>query len=222
VKVSKKFVGLLVVSLMVTSIAACAKQVRYSGFLSSYSGLAEGPKGGADLVYLKEGVNFSKYNKIMMDQVVFYFSEDSENKGIQPEEMKELADEFHKKFAEVVGSDYPFTDTPGPDVLRIRTAITNMDQSHPGIGVVTTIIPQALVISSIKKGVTGKHTGVGDATIEMEVLDSVTNERLAAAIDTRSGGKLAGWSKYGAVKEAFEFWAKRLKKRLDEIHGKEG
>lgn len=58
--------------------------------------------------------------------------------------------------------------------------------------------------------------------MEMEVLDSMTNERLAAAVDTRSGGKLAGWSKWGAVKEAFEFWAKRLKKRLDEIHGKEG
>ena len=221
-KVSKKGVSLIIASFMVMTMVACAKQVRYSGFLTSYSGLTEGPKGGADLVYLKEGVDFGKYKKIMMDQVVFYFSEDSEHKGIQPAEMKELADAFHMTFAEIVGNEYPFTDTPGPDVLRIRTAITNIKQSHPGIGVVTTIVPQALVISTIKKGVTGKHTGVGDATMEMEVLDSMTNERLAAAVDTRSGGKLAGWSKWGAVKEAFEFWAKRLKKRLDEIHGKEG
>lgn len=218
----KKFVSLFVASLMVTSIAACAKQVRYSGFLSSYSGLEKGPKGGADLVYAKEGVFFKKYKKIMMDQVVFYFSEDSEDKGIQPEEMKALADEFHKKFAEVVGTDYPFTDTPGPDVIRIRTAITNIEESHPGVGVITTVLPQALAISYIKKGVTGEHTGVGSATMEMEMLDSMTNERLATAVDIRSGGKLASWSKYGAVKEAFEFWAKRLKTRLDEIHGREG
>ncbi len=221
-KVSRKVVGLIIASSMIMTLGACAKQVRYSGFLSSYSGLEKGPKEGADLVYIKLVVDFKKYKKIMMDQVVFYFSKDSEYKGIQPEEMKELADEFHKKFAEIVGSDYPFTDTPGPDVVRIRTAITNIEQSHPGIGVITTVIPQALVVSYIKKGVTGEHTGVGSATMEMEVLDSMTNDRLATAVDTRSGGKLAGWSKYGAVKEAFEFWAKRLKKRLDEIYGKEG
>lgn len=114
--------------------------------------------------------------------------------------MKALADEFHKKFAEVVGNDYPFTDTPGTDVIRIRTAITNIEQSHPGIGVITTVLPSALAISYIKKGITGEHTGVGSATIEAEFLDSLSNERLATAVDTRSGGKFAGWSKYGAVK----------------------
>lgn len=221
-KMPKKVVGLMIASSIMVTLSACAKQVRYSGFLSSYSELAEGPKGGADLVYIKEGVDFKKYKKIMIDQVVFYVSEDSEYKGIQPEEMKELADEFHKTFAEVVGNDYPFTDIPGPDVIRIRTAITHIEQSSPGIGAVTTIVPQALALSYIKKGVTGEHTGVGSATMEIEFLDSLNNERLASAIDTRSGGKLAGWSKYGAVKEAFEFWSKRLKKRLDEIHGREG
>ncbi|TLD43605.1 MAG: putative lipoprotein [Candidatus Jettenia ecosi] len=220
-KISKKVVSVIIAPFIVTMAVSCA-QTRYSGFLSDYSGFKEGPSGGADLLYMKEGVDFSKYNKIMMDQVVFYFSEDSENKGIQPEVMKELADEFHKTFAEVVGADYPFTETPGSDVVRIRTAITDIKQSHPGIGVVTTIVPQALVISTIKKAATGKHTGVGSASMEVEFLDSMSNERIAAAIDTRSGGKLAGWSKYGAVKEAFKFWAERLKKRLDKLHSREG
>lgn len=220
-KVAKKAVSVIIISFLVMITASCA-QTRYSGFLSDYSGFKKGPSGGADLVYMKEGVDFSKYNKIMMDQVVFYFSEDSKDKGIQPEVMKELADEFHKTFAEVVGTEYPFTETPGPDVVRMRTAITDIKQSHPGIGVVTTVIPQALIISTIKKAATGKHTGVGSASMEVEFLDSMTNERIAAAIDTRSGGKLAGWSKYGAVKEAFKFWAERLKKRLNNLHGREG
>lgn len=82
------------------------------------------------------------------------------------------------------------------------------------------MIPQALVVNTIKKAATGKHTGVGSVSMEVEFLDSMSSECIAAAIDTGSGGKLAGWSKYGAVKEAFKFLAERLKKRLDEIRGK--
>ncbi len=220
-RVAKKFFSFLLALLMITSIAACTKQVRYSGFLSNYSGLEKGPKGGVDLAYIKQDVDFKKYKKIMMDQVVFYFSKESEYKGIRPEEMQELADKFHKKFAEIVGNDYLFTDTPGTDVIRIRTAITDIEQNNPGIGARTTTLPAGIVASSFRERMIEEHTGVGSASMEMEVLDSMTNERLAAAVDTRSCGKLAGWSKYGAVEEGFEFWAKRLKKRLDEIHGRE-
>ena len=34
-----------------------------------------------------------------------------------------------------------------------------------------------------------------------------------------TGSKFAGMSKWGSAKEAFEFWAGRLKAFLDETHG---
>ena len=41
--------------------------------------------------------------------------------------------------------------------------------------------------------------------MEVEMLDSMTNEQLAAAIDTFNGSKMSGFTKLGAAKDAFEF-----------------
>ena len=63
------------------------------GFLDGYyKDLQPGPKGGAKMRWLKPGVDFGKYNKIMLDSVIFYFGDDSEDKRIDAQDMKELAD----------------------------------------------------------------------------------------------------------------------------------
>jgi len=201
--------------------AGCAQQqVKYSGFLENYPAFQPGPSDGVDLVYLKKGVDFSKYNKVMFDQVVFFLKEDSKYKGIQPEEIKELAAMFHVAAAKAMEGAYPIVGEPGADVLRVRVAVTDIEPSNPATSGISTVMPIGLAISTIKKGMTGKHTGVGGASMEAEFLDSVTNERLAAAIDTKWGSKLSGMSKLGAADEAFEFWSGRLRTLLDNAHGK--
>jgi hypothetical protein len=61
--------------------AAAAPQTQ--GFLDGYyQDLQPGPEGGAKMRWLKTGVDFGQYNKIMLDSVIFYFADDSENKGI--------------------------------------------------------------------------------------------------------------------------------------------
>jgi hypothetical protein len=66
---------------------------------------------------------------------------------------------------------------------------------------------------------TDENVGTGEAATEMEVLDSVTGERLAAAVDRRQGGKMAFRGKWTDAKDAFDFWAKRFRERLDEMRG---
>ena len=66
------FVVLICFTLAI-STGCTTKQIKHSGFLENYPEFQPGPKGGADSVYMKEGVDFSVYNKIMMDHVVFYF-----------------------------------------------------------------------------------------------------------------------------------------------------
>ena len=222
-KSSSKIVYIVIICFALTIATGCAtKPVKHSGFLKNYPEFKSGSKGGADSVYMKEGVDFSVYNKIMMDHVVFYFRDDSKDKEIHPEELSEFSEIFHKAVAESLGDAYPLVNEPGPDVMRLRIAITDVDASKPGMGAVSTVMPVGLALSIVKKGITGKHTGVGSASIEVEILDSMTNERIAAAIDTKPGGKIEGFSKWGAVEGAFKFWAKRLRIWLDETHGKEG
>jgi hypothetical protein len=208
------------ISLALLSAFGCAgkAETRHSGFLDNYPKFEEGTD-DIDLVWKKKAVNFGRYDKVMMDRVVFYFSDQSDYQGIDPDELKELADLFHKAMAEALQDKYPFVDTPAPDVLRLRFAITEVEQSRPALNAVTTVLPIGLGISLIKKGATGEHTNVGGASMELEGIDSMTNERVFAAIDKEPGAKLEGFSKWGAAEEAFEFWAKRLRKGLDEAHG---
>jgi len=216
-----KIIFVLGISFVLAMTTGCATQkTAHSGFLENYPVFEQGPKGGVDFVYLKKDVDFRSYDKVMMDHVVFYFSDSAKYKGIHANELKEVADTFHKAFAEALANAYPLVDKPGPGVLRIRTAITDLVPSKPGLSGVTTVIPIGLAISIVKSGAGGGHTGVGQASMEVEFLDSMTNERIAAAVDTKPGDKLEGFTKWGAAKGGFEFWAKRLKTWLDQIHGK--
>jgi len=133
----------------------------YSGFLGDYSQLKPGPKGGVAQIYLKEGVDFKKYNKIMLDQVVFYFKQDAKNQAIDPDEMKELADKYDRAAIEALGDAYPLVSEPGPDVMRVRVAITDLQLPNRALNAVSSVVPAGIAIGLVKKGLTGKSTGVG-------------------------------------------------------------
>jgi len=196
-----------------------AADMKYSGFLQDYSTLAPGPKNGISKRFIKQGVDFKKYRKIMLDSVVFFLADDAEYKGINAEDMKEISDMFNKAVLDALGPDYPFVADPGPDVLRVRVAITHLKPSNPGTSTVTTVLPVGLALSFVRKGATGEYTGVGSTGMEVEFLDSVTGERIAAGADEYPGGKMSGFSRWNASKEAFEFWVGRLKKFLDNPQG---
>lgn len=196
------------------------KVKEYSGFLSDYSQLKPGPKGGVAQLYMKEGVNFEQYNKIMLDQVVFYFKQDAENQAIDPDEMKELADKYNRAVIDALGDAYPLVSEPAPDVMRVRVAITDLQLPIRALNAVSSVVPAGIAISLVKKGLTGKSTGVGEISMEFELLDSQTNGRLAAGVDRRAGGKVDSMTKFGTAEDAFKFWAQRLRTRLDEFHGK--
>ena len=196
------------------------KPKEYSGFLVDYSQLKAGPKGGVAMVYRKQGVDFKKYTKIMLDHVVFYLKDDAENKGIDPVEMAELSEKFHKSAIDGLGDAYPLVDKPGLDVMRIRVAITDLELPSHTANAINTILPQGTAISTVKKGATGKGTAVGEISMEFEFLDSETNQRIVAGVDRRAGDKIDSTNKLGTAEDAFKFWAQRLRTRLDEVHGK--
>ena len=216
-----KLLSVAVISMcLAVGCAAQKMEVKnYSGFLGDYSKLGPGPEGGVDKRYIKPGVDFKKYNKIMMDQVRFYFKDDAGDKGIDADEMKELADTFHRDVIDALGSAYPLVAKPGPDVMRLRVAITDMELPNRGINAISTVLPVGLAISTVKSGVTGKGTGCGEVSMEFQVLDSQTNAVLGEGVDRRSGGKLDSMSKFGTAEDAFKFWAGRLRTWLDSVHG---
>jgi len=209
----------IMMGLFLIGCAAAPKETS-SGFLKTYPQFQPGPSDGIDQIYTKPGMDLKKYRRVMLDEAQFFLKRDAASQGLQASELKELSDTFHKAIFEALGTAYPLVTEPGKDVLRIRLALTNIETSNPAITGITTVLPVGLAVSVAKKATTGAHTGVGGASMEVEFLDSMTNERLAAGVDTFDGSKMSGFTKLGAPKEAFEFWAKRLRVTLDKAHGK--
>ncbi len=191
-----------------------------SGFLgnpSVYDLLTKGPTGAYR--YLKPGVDFKKYNKYMVDSVIFFLADAADYKGIDPQEMKDLCDAFNKELADAFKDKWPIVAEPGPDVARLRIAITNVKPSRPGVSTVTSILPVGLGLSLIKRGTTGGWSGSGETAVEMMVLDTTTNELIAMGMDQKAAAFDERFSKWGSAKDAFKFWSEQVVKNIDALHG---
>lgn len=188
---------------------ACATAPPGSGFLKDYSKLHADPDDESLLWYEEGGVDWHRYKKVMIDPVVVYFHKDAENKQIKPDVLKELTDYFRTVAIEEVQEVCPVVEEPGPDVLRIRAAITDLIPANPFVNVVSTA------------GV-GLPVDMGGASMEAEFLDSMTNKPLGAVIDMQKGtpvdiNMLKGFTTWGYAKGAFRDWADLLRESLEEV-----
>ncbi len=126
--------------------------------------------------------DFSGYNKILLWHVAFFLKEDAEYRGFRVNEMKKLADAFHKVIIEALSDTYSFVDNLGSGVMQIRLALTQVEPINAVIYRVTAVVPVGVAINLIKIGITGRSLDVGTTSMEAEILDSQTRARLAAAI----------------------------------------
>jgi len=203
---------------------AAEKEMPKVGFLQDYSLLtAADPMKAVNWVYTNEKVDINTYDKVMLDDVVFFLSKDADYKGFEANELADLGKAFHQAVVMNLSGVYEFTDTPGPGVLRIRIAVTNLVPSNSVAGTVTTIIPVGLALSGLKKAATGSHIGMGEVSIEGEVVDSRTNEVIGAVIDSKSGKKYKigkSTSKWGHAVDIFNTWGQNIRARLDKRSGR--
>ena len=221
-KKTARIISAAVIVLMFTISTTFAADIQYSGFLgnpSVYDLLKPGPEGGIKLRWLKPGVDMSKYNRFMVDSVVFFLADKAEYKGIDPQEMKELADEFNKQIVAAFKDKWPIVTEPGPDVARLRVAITNIKPSRPGVSAVTSIVPVGLGVSLVKKGTTGGWAGSGETGMEAMVLDSMSDEIIGMGVDQRQAEFEQRFSKWGSAADAFKFWSENAVKNVDAFHG---
>jgi hypothetical protein len=214
---NKALTGLLAIALAGCAVTEKSQPsaVQQTGFLKDYSQLQPGDKDQASLIYSNPNARWSKYSKVMLDPVTLVSPEGK----ISPEDEARLSKYYHDKLAEELSKDFTLVDRPGPDVMRIRVALTDAEAATSGARTVSVVIPQARLLNAGYDAATGNYAFVGSAQSEAEVLDSTTGERLAAAVDRRYGGlsvKNAGVWKWGDAEHIMDYWSETLDKKLAE------
>jgi putative nucleotidyltransferase with HDIG domain len=181
--------------------------------------LTPGPIGGARLRWIKPGIDLTRFHGLMFDRVIFFFAPDSEYKGMDPQELKKLADLFHRQFKNELKKKYPLVNAPGPGVVRIRFAITDLKQSRP---VLSDIWPSGVGPANLEKGLKTSWNDSGATSMEVLVIDSMTNTPIMAAIDDQKTGLKEKFTKWGSAEDAFKFWAHRTRLFLDQVRDRKG
>jgi len=204
------------------TLSACpttrqTRSIEESGFLGNYSQLREGTHGEAQLVYIKPGVAWARYDKIIIEPVTIWASGDIAK--VSEADRQLLADYLDASLRNSLGQDYTLVERPELNTLRLRAAITDAKGARVVLNTVSKVVPQLRLLTTVAGLATDTQVLVGRAGIEAEILDGVTDQRLAAAVDHRAGTKAlrGGVSTWADVQNAFDYWSERVRTRLREL-----
>jgi len=187
------------------SVGCSAKKSSKVGFISDYSQLE--PAGDTSMRYLAPGNLIGNYEAFIIDPVAIHFHGQAEGVKESREDAQNLAIYMRGALVDAISDKYKVVSRPGPNVARVRVALTDVKKSSPALNT----LPQSKLIGM----------GLGGAAMEGEIVDSQSGVQLAALIESRLGERLSldGLSKWGDAKAVIDGWAERFRDRLDEAHG---
>lgn len=202
---------------ILSGCAAHKTEPKPQGFLGDYSKLKPGDDTQAGLVWIQPGLNPKNYDAIVVDRMQTWIKPDTTFKNVNAEDLNELVNYCSSTLAKEVAQVMPITPKPGPRVLVLRSALTDIVPGEPVSGTLSSIVPVGIVASGATQAVTGSGIGVGESSIETELLDGHTGQRLAAAVDRRAGTKAPFRGSMQDAQDACDYWAKLIAKRLAEF-----
>jgi hypothetical protein len=207
-------------AMLILNSAACAPKppVEPSGFLGDYSEFQPDRQGSEALIYVKPDADLGRYHQMIIEPVHVALSKEAEGRAVNPAELVALSDYLHDALEIAIRGAYSVAEEPGPDVLRLRVAITDVIPTKPVLNTVGTLLVPARLASAAKRAITGTDLFVGEVAIEAELVDSQTSERLMALVDRKAGNKFRlkeGTTTWGHVKKAFREWAVGFRLTMD-------
>ena len=190
---------------------------------AAWDGLVEVHAKKLDEVYLRPQADFRGYTKVMIDPTEVSFRKDwqrDQNRDrldlsnrVSDADARRILDDaqksFQKLFAETYAKDgYEVVTAPGPDVLRISTAIIDLDVTAP---------------DTMSPGRTRTYSrDAGEATLVLEARDSLTGELLGRALDQRETSDMGPFirnsvTNAAAFEQVFQRWARTSANGLAEL-----
>ena len=202
-----RILGILSLALLAaTLLGGCAKapKMTNTGFLSTYDNLE---KVSENRTKYMSGDFVAKYHKVIINRVQVLVH--SEKPIMTAQERDDVINYFQAALERVMtNAGFEVVTEPGPDTARLRVAITDIQKSsfwgnlHPGSKLM--------------------GAGTGGASMEGEILDSVTGRQLGAVIQAKKGSQfdLEYFDGLDDVKDAINAWAKQASKTFESMRAK--
>ena len=150
-----------------------AKMAPFTDYLSDYSKLT--PHSDTSYRY-GQSEKLSGYTRFIIDPIDLHFHEKSRASTRKIEELEDMMNYMHDALLKAISDEYMIVYQPGPGVARIRVGLTDLKAAKRW----RNIHPPMKLIGS----------GLGGASLEAEILDSVSDEQLAALVETKLGSRL--------------------------------
>jgi hypothetical protein len=188
---------------------------QFSGFLSDYSKLQSNPKFENTVSFVRQDPmkNIHRYVAVIVDPVAVYVATDDASRAMPDRGRTALANYLRQSIAWAVTDAFPVVQEPGPLVLRLRSALIGVDVGGAAP-------PDQKGGEALERTV-----DIGKVAVEMELVDSVTGEQIAAVVDRQTLGEgavigSANFSRDERFQEATRAcrgWALRLREYMDSI-----
>jgi hypothetical protein len=219
---TKKFT-ISAVAAAVIILAGCAgggsTGMHQSGFLSDYSRLSAVEGTSGTYRYIDRNANLRPYTKVLIDPVQIILAPGADASQVNPDTMKRVAEATRMEFVGALLSGYQVVNQSGPDVLRVRLAITGIQPVKPELGA-TDFIP-IKAIYNVARDASGNAQQVAEISAEAEVLDP-TGRVVGQAVSTRKSdktlpqGEKITWKDLQAI---VAVWGKSFRQNLDMLRG---
>lgn len=210
------------------ALAGCAAQAptldTSEGAEMSFDGLNPVQNSRADQAWARSDVDLTQYSKIILQSAgieyrpggesgrTFMSRTKADHFEVTGRQKARLLEIVNEKFTEELGKSKRFTlvTEPGPDVLLIRGALLDVVSFVPPEGSMG--VRDSVYLSS-----------VGEATLVIELRDSITEAILARAVDRRAAESAFEFRESNRVNNTQEVrrlasaWARLLREQLDEF-----
>jgi Protein of unknown function (DUF3313) len=197
---------------------------RQSGFLTDYARLQPDPKNSDLLIYWKNKDVLKTTTKFIVDPVMIYLLPEAEQRGIDADDLDKLAQNFTQAIKDelTASGQYEVVTEPGPGVLELSVALTNVEPTGKKKNAALKGAATAASIAVAPgASLAVPRLSVGRVNIEGEVLNSsgeVEVEFMTSKAGRRYFSGLKQYQTWGDINAAFKSWAKSFRQRLDKAH----
>ena len=192
--------ALAVAGIALTCVASCAGGPPTSGLLGDYSGF-EKRDDGTLVDQVASASELKRYKRVLLTRSLVYLEPGSTGARISEVDKRTLGRMFDEAIARELDPVFEVVRDPGKragDVMTIQAAITDVYPGSPGDG--------------------GLDADLGNATVEVEIVDSVSQERLIAAVSRKHAREYSDSKadRMAEAEHAFGEWATALRVWLEE------